>query len=83
MRSLFLSSIAALDALAVALPQLHPLSISLTKKFTLRAADGRLDPELGLIFPAQRPSYSGTLLCSKETLVQPSSPLRQRSVRQR
>lgn len=44
MRSLFLSSIAALYALAVALPQPHPLSISLTKKSTLKTADGRVDP---------------------------------------
>ncbi|KAG1749570.1 aspartic peptidase domain-containing protein [Suillus lakei] len=45
MRSLFLSSIAALHALAVALPQPHPdLSIPLTKKSTLRTADGYVDP---------------------------------------
>ncbi|KAG1778406.1 aspartic peptidase domain-containing protein [Suillus placidus] len=45
MRSLFLSSIAALHALAAALPQPHPdLSISLTKKSSLRTADGYVDP---------------------------------------
>ncbi|KAG2139036.1 aspartic peptidase domain-containing protein [Suillus clintonianus] len=46
MLSLFISSIAALHALAVALPgpQPHPLSIALTKSFTLRNADGLVDP---------------------------------------
>ncbi|KAG2140974.1 aspartic peptidase domain-containing protein [Suillus bovinus] len=43
MRSLFLSLVVVLHALTVALPQPHPLSISLTKKSTLRTTDGRVD----------------------------------------
>ncbi|KAG1749571.1 aspartic peptidase domain-containing protein [Suillus lakei] len=38
--------------------------------------------QLGLIFPAQRSSYSGALLHSKETLAHPCSPHRSQSVRQ-
>ncbi|KAG2139032.1 aspartic peptidase domain-containing protein [Suillus clintonianus] len=44
MRSLSVSLIAALQALAIALPQPHPLSIPLTKRSTLRTADGYVDP---------------------------------------
>ncbi|KAG0706463.1 aspartic peptidase domain-containing protein [Suillus ampliporus] len=44
MRSLSVSLIAALQALVVALPQPIPLSISLTKRSTLRTADGHVDP---------------------------------------
>jgi cathepsin D len=43
MRSLLLSSLAALQALVVGLPQPQPLSIPLTKRSTLRNADGYVD----------------------------------------
>ncbi|KAG1854807.1 aspartic peptidase domain-containing protein [Suillus subalutaceus] len=43
MRSLLLSSIAALQALVVGLPQPQPLSIPLMKKSTLKIADGYVD----------------------------------------
>ncbi|KAG1856649.1 acid protease [Suillus subalutaceus] len=44
MRALSVSLIAALQALAITLPQSQPLSIPLTKRSTLRTADGYVDP---------------------------------------
>ncbi|KAG2075790.1 acid protease [Suillus decipiens] len=44
MRALSVSLIAAFQALAIILPQPQPLSIPLTKRSTLRTADGHVDP---------------------------------------
>jgi hypothetical protein len=56
MRALFVSLIAAFQALAIILPQPQPISIQLTKRSTLGTADGHVDP-----------ASTRTSICNTET----------------